>query len=202
VLNALFERNPCGKAAYEAFKQAREGKGTQQFIRGQSGTTSTNPEDADIYNKYVSSDPYTIPEPREALQEELEVVPPPPPPPLPPMIPFSYDPERSRVCFQPMPPFRQVCIVGGGFAALLAIARLGEAGFSDVRLIEKGGDVGGTWCLFLSTGRTTFFCFDAIYVCFRGAGIGIDTRVWRVTLRSILSCLSQVTNHDPNALTP
>ena len=35
-------------------------------------------------------------------------------------------------------------VVGGGFAGLLTCARLKEAG-GDVRLVEKGGDVGGTW---------------------------------------------------------
>jgi cyclohexanone monooxygenase len=39
----------------------------------------------------------------------------------------------------------EVVIVGGGFGGLLAGARLKEAGITDVRLIEKGGDFGGTW---------------------------------------------------------
>ncbi len=39
----------------------------------------------------------------------------------------------------------EIVIVGGGFGGLLAGARLREAGFDDIRLIEKGGDVGGTW---------------------------------------------------------
>jgi cyclohexanone monooxygenase len=38
-----------------------------------------------------------------------------------------------------------VAIVGGGFGGLLCGARLREAGVKDVRLIEKGGDFGGTW---------------------------------------------------------
>lgn len=38
-----------------------------------------------------------------------------------------------------------VAIVGGGFAGLLMGGRLREAGFSDIRMIEKGGDFGGTW---------------------------------------------------------
>jgi cation diffusion facilitator CzcD-associated flavoprotein CzcO len=38
-----------------------------------------------------------------------------------------------------------VAIIGGGFAGLLTGARLKEAGIADVRLIEKGGDFGGTW---------------------------------------------------------
>jgi cyclohexanone monooxygenase len=37
-----------------------------------------------------------------------------------------------------------VVCVGGGFAGLVAGARLREAGV-DVRIIEKGGDFGGTW---------------------------------------------------------
>ncbi len=35
--------------------------------------------------------------------------------------------------------------VGGGFAGLVTGARLREAGIDDVRIIEKGGDFGGTW---------------------------------------------------------
>ena len=35
--------------------------------------------------------------------------------------------------------------VGGGFAGLVTGARLVEAGINDVRILEKGGDFGGTW---------------------------------------------------------
>ncbi|MDZ4371616.1 MAG: NAD(P)/FAD-dependent oxidoreductase [Phenylobacterium sp.] len=35
--------------------------------------------------------------------------------------------------------------IGGGFAGLVTGARLKEAGVADVRIIEKGGDFGGTW---------------------------------------------------------
>ena len=38
-----------------------------------------------------------------------------------------------------------VAIVGGGFAGLITGARLRQAGISDIRIIEKGGDFGGTW---------------------------------------------------------
>ncbi|MEQ1784880.1 MAG: NAD(P)/FAD-dependent oxidoreductase, partial [Hyphomonadaceae bacterium] len=38
-----------------------------------------------------------------------------------------------------------VVVVGGGFGGLLAGARLKQAGIEDVRIIEKGGDFGGTW---------------------------------------------------------
>jgi cyclohexanone monooxygenase len=39
----------------------------------------------------------------------------------------------------------EVLVLGGGFGGLLAAARLREAGINDVRIIEKGGDFGGTW---------------------------------------------------------
>ena len=39
----------------------------------------------------------------------------------------------------------EVVVIGGGFGGLLAAARLREAGIDDLRLIEKGGDFGGTW---------------------------------------------------------
>lgn len=38
-----------------------------------------------------------------------------------------------------------VAFIGGGFAGLVTGARLVEAGVTDVRIIEKGGDFGGTW---------------------------------------------------------
>ena len=39
----------------------------------------------------------------------------------------------------------EVAIIGGGFGGLIAGARLRELGFEDIRIIEKGGDFGGTW---------------------------------------------------------
>ena len=39
----------------------------------------------------------------------------------------------------------EVVIIGGGFGGLLAGARLREAGVKNIRMIEKGGDFGGTW---------------------------------------------------------
>ena len=38
-----------------------------------------------------------------------------------------------------------ILVVGGGFGAMLLWYKLREAGFTDVRFCEKGGDVGGTW---------------------------------------------------------
>jgi cyclohexanone monooxygenase len=39
----------------------------------------------------------------------------------------------------------EVLIVGGGFGGLLAGARLRGVGIDDFRIVEKGGDFGGTW---------------------------------------------------------
>ncbi len=39
----------------------------------------------------------------------------------------------------------EILVVGAGFAALLLWYKLRDAGFTDVRFCEKGGDVGGTW---------------------------------------------------------
>ncbi len=38
-----------------------------------------------------------------------------------------------------------VIIIGGGFGGLLAGARLRDAGIESIRVIERGGDFGGTW---------------------------------------------------------
>ena len=38
-----------------------------------------------------------------------------------------------------------VAVIGGGFSGLMAAARLKERGVTDVRIIEAGGDFGGTW---------------------------------------------------------
>src|SRR6476660_6989258 len=46
------------------------------------------------------------------------------------------DPKTDHVTF---------AFIGGGFAGLATAARLSEAGIKDVRIIEKGGDFGGTW---------------------------------------------------------
>jgi cyclohexanone monooxygenase len=38
-----------------------------------------------------------------------------------------------------------VIVIGGGFSGLMAAARLKERGVTDFRVIESGGDFGGTW---------------------------------------------------------
>ena len=52
------------------------------------------------------------------------------------------DPGFTR---EPLSDAVDVVIIGGGFGGLLAGARLREAGVKDIRVIEKGGDFGGTW---------------------------------------------------------
>src|SRR5579862_9203374 len=52
------------------------------------------------------------------------------------------DPGFTR---EPLNDAVDVVIIGGGFGGLLAGARLREAGVKDIRIIEKGGDFGGTW---------------------------------------------------------
>jgi cation diffusion facilitator CzcD-associated flavoprotein CzcO len=39
----------------------------------------------------------------------------------------------------------EFAIIGGGFGGLLMGARLREAGFKDIRVVESAGDFGGTW---------------------------------------------------------
>src|SRR5580692_2445818 len=39
----------------------------------------------------------------------------------------------------------EIVVIGAGFSALILWYKLREAGFNDVRVCEKGGDVGGTW---------------------------------------------------------
>ncbi len=39
----------------------------------------------------------------------------------------------------------EIAIIGGGFGGLITGARFREAGFEDIRIIERGSDFGGTW---------------------------------------------------------
>ncbi|MDY7105705.1 MAG: NAD(P)/FAD-dependent oxidoreductase [Actinomycetota bacterium] len=58
---------------------------------------------------------------------------------------YVDDPYTERVEREPVTDEVTVAVVGGGFAGLVTGARLVEAGVTDVRIIEKGGDFGGTW---------------------------------------------------------
>ncbi|MEY2420709.1 MAG: hypothetical protein QOI95_776 [Acidimicrobiaceae bacterium] len=58
---------------------------------------------------------------------------------------YLDDPYVEPFTREPLYDAVDVVVIGGGFGGLLAGARLREAGVEDVRLIEKGGDFGGTW---------------------------------------------------------
>ena len=53
-----------------------------------------------------------------------------------------YSPPIQR---EPILEDTQVVVLGGGFAGLLAAARLKEAGIGEMRIIDLAGDFGGTW---------------------------------------------------------
>ena len=58
---------------------------------------------------------------------------------------YLEDPYVQRADREPLFDTVDVVIIGGGFGGLLAGARLRESGIEDLRVIEKGGDFGGTW---------------------------------------------------------
>ncbi len=58
---------------------------------------------------------------------------------------FLDDPYVAPLTREPLFDEVEVAIIGGGFGGLLAGARLREAGVKSIRMIEKGGDFGGTW---------------------------------------------------------
>jgi cyclohexanone monooxygenase len=58
---------------------------------------------------------------------------------------YAVDPYTPVQPREPVADDVTVAVIGGGFAGLLAGARLVEAGVDDVRIIDKGGDFGGTW---------------------------------------------------------
>ena len=46
---------------------------------------------------------------------------------------------------EPLTDLVEVAIIGGGFGGLITGARLRESGVESIRIIEQGGDFGGTW---------------------------------------------------------
>jgi cation diffusion facilitator CzcD-associated flavoprotein CzcO len=52
------------------------------------------------------------------------------------------DPHFTR---EPLHDEVEVVVIGGGLGGLLAAARLRQAGVGSIRVVEKGGDFGGTW---------------------------------------------------------
>ena len=58
---------------------------------------------------------------------------------------FLDDPYTPRAEREPLTDDVTVAFIGGGFAGLVCSARMKQAGISDIRIIEGGGDVGGVW---------------------------------------------------------
>ncbi len=59
---------------------------------------------------------------------------------------YEVDPWVETVIErEPLNDTVECLIIGGGFSALLTAARLRERGVESIRLVERGGDVGGTW---------------------------------------------------------
>src|SRR5215471_11890497 len=58
---------------------------------------------------------------------------------------YLDDPYCEPIERSPLTDDVGVVVIGGGFGGLLVGARLRQAGIDDFRMIEKGGDVGGTW---------------------------------------------------------
>ncbi len=59
---------------------------------------------------------------------------------------YETDPHVEEVIERdPIDDEVEVLFIGGGFSALLTSARLREKGVESIRIVERGGDVGGTW---------------------------------------------------------
>jgi cyclohexanone monooxygenase len=58
---------------------------------------------------------------------------------------YKDDPYMPVVARAPVTDHVTFAFIGGGFAGLCVGAKLKDAGVDDVRIVEKGGDVGGTW---------------------------------------------------------
>jgi cyclohexanone monooxygenase len=58
---------------------------------------------------------------------------------------YLRDPYVEAATRGPLRDDVTVALIGGGFAGLIAAVRLRQAGVDDVRIMEKGGDFGGTW---------------------------------------------------------
>lgn len=58
---------------------------------------------------------------------------------------YAEDPYTEKTERDPVTDHVTFAFIGGGFAGLVTGARLKEAGIDDVRILEKGGDFGGTW---------------------------------------------------------
>lgn len=58
---------------------------------------------------------------------------------------YEADPHTAVTPRSPITEEIDVAILGGGWAGLVSAARIAQAGVSDFRVIEMGGDFGGAW---------------------------------------------------------
>jgi len=58
---------------------------------------------------------------------------------------YESDPHQPVVPREPIVGDLEVVVLGGGFAGLITAHRLQQAGVTDFRIIELGGDFGGVW---------------------------------------------------------
>ena len=58
---------------------------------------------------------------------------------------YADDPYTPMSPREPKTDHVTFAFIGAGFAGLMTGARLKEAGIEDVRLLDRGGDLGGTW---------------------------------------------------------
>ncbi|MBW8486365.1 flavin-containing monooxygenase [Actinomadura parmotrematis] len=58
---------------------------------------------------------------------------------------YADDPYTPSVPREPIAEDVDVVVLGGGWAGLVAAARIKQAGVTDLRIIELGGDFGGVW---------------------------------------------------------
>ena len=58
---------------------------------------------------------------------------------------YAQDPYVEELIREPLHDRVDAIVLGGGFGGLCAGARLRQAGLERIRIIEKGGDFGGTW---------------------------------------------------------
>jgi cyclohexanone monooxygenase len=58
---------------------------------------------------------------------------------------YLEDPYVAPIMRAPLSDEVEVLVIGGGFGGLMAGAHLRRSGVEDIRIVEKGGDFGGTW---------------------------------------------------------
>jgi cyclohexanone monooxygenase len=58
---------------------------------------------------------------------------------------YLTDPYTPRVERDPVDIETDFMVLGGGFGGLCLAARLVEAGITNMKILDKGGDFGGTW---------------------------------------------------------